>query len=253
MYPRPAGLVTLLTDFGLADPYVGIMKGALLRAASRVQAVDVSHDVPPQDVAAGEFFVGTLVGRFPAGTVHVVVVDPGVGTTRRLLAIAAHECYWLGPDNGVLGPVLDGEVRALDVAHVGLRAESTTFHGRDLLAPVAAWLASGRYGFTALGSRITDAVRSALPPPSGAAACVVHVDRYGNLITDVPAARVAGVQAVRIGGHVAKVVATYGDAAPGALVALVGSFGRLEVAQTCGDAAKATGCGRGAPIELLPA
>lgn len=249
MYPRPAGLVTLLTDFGLADPYVGIMKGALLRAASKLQVLDVSHEVPPQDVGAGEFFVGTLVGRFPAGTVHTVVVDPGVGTSRRLLAIAAHECYWLGPDNGVLGPVLDGEVRALDVAHLGLRAESTTFHGRDLLAPVAAWLASGRYGFSALGPRITDAVLPS-PRPAGAPR-VVHVDRYGNLITDVPAARLPGVHAVRIGGHTARVVSTYGDAAPGALIALVGSFGRLEVAQTCGDAAKATGCGRGEPIELL--
>ncbi len=250
MHPRPSGIVALLTDFGLADPYVGIMKGAVLRASPKVQIVDVTHDVAPQDVEAGAFFVGALVGRFPSGTVHVAVVDPGVGTARRLLAVAAHDAYWLGPDNGVLGAVTAGEVRAIDVVHLGIRPESNTFHGRDILAPVAAWLAAGRYGFASLGPLVADAVRR---PTGGGSARVVHVDRYGNLVTNVPAAALAGVGAVRVGGQVVPLRRTYGDAPPGGLVALVGSYGLLEVAKNGGDAARATGSGRGAPIELVPA
>lgn len=250
MHPRPSGIVALLTDFGVADPYVGIMKGALLRASPKVQIVDVTHEVAPQDVEAGAFFVGALVGRFPAGTVHVAVVDPGVGTARRLLAVAAHDAYWLGPDNGLLGAVAAGEVRTIDVAHLGIRPESDTFHGRDILAPVAAWLAAGRYGFASLGPLVVDPVR--WPAGSGTPR-VVHVDRYGNLVTNVPAAGLGGVSAVRVGGQLAPLLRTYGDAPPGGLVALVGSYGLLEVARNGGDAARATGTARGAPIELVPA
>jgi S-adenosylmethionine hydrolase len=250
MHPRPSGLVTLLTDFGLADPYVGILKGAAFRAATKVAVVSVTHAVPPQDIATGAFFVRTIQGRFPPGTVHVVVVDPGVGTSRRLLAVAAHDDYWIGPDNGVLSAVLGGEVRAIDAAHLGLHATSTTFHGRDLLAPVAAWLATGRYGFASLGPRITDPV----PGPSfDGPPRVVHVDGYGNLITNVPAERLASVQRVVVAGRDVPLVRTYGEAPAGALVALVGSYGLLEVAQNGGNAAMATGSGRGASIELFPA
>lgn len=250
MHPRPSGIVTLLTDFGHVDPYVGIMKGSVLRAASKALVIDVTHDVPPQDIEVGGFFVAALVGRFPAGTVHAVVVDPGVGTARRLLAIASHDAYWLGPDNGVLGAVLDGEVRAVDIDHLGVRPESNTFHGRDVVAPVAAWLATGRYGFASLGPTVTD---PAPAPRTTADPRVVHVDRYGNLVTNVPAARLAGVRAVRIAGQTAPLLRTYADVAAGQLVALVGSYGLLEVAANGGDAARATGCGRGAPIELIRA
>src|SRR5690349_13297728 len=123
MHPRPSGIVTLLTDYGWSDPYVGIVKGALLRASAKLVVVDVTHDV-----AIGAFVAGALIGRFPAGTVHVAVVDPGVGTQRRLLAAAAHGCYWLAPDNGLLSTVLAGgggaDVRAIDDEHLGLVAES---------------------------------------------------------------------------------------------------------------------------------
>lgn len=251
MLPRPTGLVTLLSDFGLADPYVGVMKGALLRASPKLQIVDAAHELPPQDVEAATFFVQALRGRFPAGTVHVAVVDPGVGTSRRLLAVAAHECFWLAPDNGMLSPVLDGEsaidVRALDVAQLGLVAESRTFHGRDLLAPVAGWLASGRYGFTALGPRIADPVRLA----ADAAPRIVHVDRYGNLVSNVSAAAFARARGVRIAGRVVPAHATYGDVRRGELLAYVGSFGLVEVAQNAGSAARSLEVGRGAPIELV--
>lgn len=255
MLPRPSGIVTLLTDFGLADPYVGVMKGALLRASAKLVLVDLGHEVPPQDVVAGAFFAAAAVGRFPTGTVHVAVVDPGVGTDRRLLAAAAHDCYWLAPDNGLLGAVLAGvrepEVRALDVGHLGLVPESRTFHGRDLLAPVAGWLASGRYGFTALGPRIADALPG--EPWAGGPPRVVHVDHYGNLVGNVGAAAAAGVGAVRVGGRLAPLCQTYADVAPGELLAYVGSFGLLEVAQRGGHAARLLGVGRGESMELVPA
>src|SRR5690606_28376134 len=132
-------------------PYVGVLKGAVLRAYPRAVLVDLGHEVPPQDVLAGSFWLAAAIGRFPVGSVHTAVVDPGVGTTRRLLAVAAHDCFWLAPDNGLLAAVLaqapHAEVRALDVEHLQLRDVSRTFHGRDVLAPVAGWLAGGRYGF----------------------------------------------------------------------------------------------------------
>jgi S-adenosylmethionine hydrolase len=251
MQPRPTGLVTLLSDFGLADPYVGVMKGAMLRAAAKVQIVDVAHELPPQDVEAGTFFVQALIGRFPAGTVHVAVVDPGVGTSRRLLAVAAHECFWLAPDNGLLSPVLAGDnavdVRALDAEKLGLRPESRTFHGRDVLAPVAARLASGRFGFEALGARIADPVRVT----ADASPRIVHVDRYGNLVSNVPAAAFARARGVRIAGRVVPAHGTYGEVRSGELLAYVGSFGLVEVAQNAGSAARSLEVGRGAPIELV--
>src|SRR5436190_9747856 len=238
MHPRPSGIVTLLTDYGWSDPYVGIVKGALLRASAKLVVVDVTHDVPPHDIATGAFLAGATIGRFPAGTVHIAVVDPGVGTARRLIAVAAHGCYWLAPDNGLLSHVLAAgtavDVRAIDDEHLGLRAESRTFHGRDLLAPAAAWLAGGRYGFSALGPRIDDPVtlRS-----DGAGLRVVYVDRFGNLVTNVDAHPFADARGVRIAGRTVPVHGTYGDAPPGGLLAYVGSFGLVELGKNGGRAA----------------
>ncbi len=253
MLPRPSGIVTLLTDFGLRDPFVGIVKGAALRAAPKLELVDITHDVPPQDVGTAAFFAWTLLGRFPAGTVHVVVVDPGVGTPRRLLAVAAHECYWLAPDNGVLTPVLGAastiDVRSLDLEHLGVVPESRTFHGRDVLAPVAAWLASGKFGFSALGPRVPDPQLGA--DPFAGSARVVHVDRYGNLVTNVRATAVPAQAALRVGGRVVPRAGTYGDVRAGELLAYAGSHGLLEVAVADGDAARELKLGCGAPVEVV--
>lgn len=253
MHARPSGIVTLLTDFGLADPYVGIMKGALLRAAPKVQVCDLGHELPPQDILTGAFFVAAAIGRFPSGTVHVAVVDPGVGTHRALLAVAAHECYWLAPDNGLLSPLFAGaaalDVRTIDVAHLGIHAESRTFHGRDILAPVAAWLASGRYGFSALGPRRPNPVVE--PSWCDGPPRVLHVDRYGNLITSIRAQAFASARGVLLGGSTALRHDTYGDVQAGELLAYVGSFGLVEVAKNGGHAADALDLGRGAPVELL--
>jgi S-adenosyl-L-methionine hydrolase (adenosine-forming) len=253
VHPRPSGIVTLLTDFGVVDPYVGSMKGALLRVAPKVQLVDIGHDVPAHDVAAGTFFVAATIGRFPTGTVHVAVVDPGVGTSRALLAVANADGYWLAPDNGLLSPLLVGgtalDVRSLDCEHLGVRMESRTFHGRDVLAPVAGWLASGRYGFSALGPRKADPVLDAAW--SDATPRVVYVDRFGNLITSVTAAAFAAARGLRIAGRTVPRHGAYGDVRPGELLALVGSFGLVEVALREGSAARALETGRGAPVALV--
>lgn len=255
MPPRPSGIVTFLTDFGHHDPYVGVMKGALLRVHGKATLVDLGHEVPPQDVVAGSFHLLAAIGHFPVGTVHIAVVDPGVGTARRLLAVLAHDVYWLAPDNGLLGPVLRrdpaAEVRVLEAGHLGLRDVSRTFHGRDVLAPVAGWLANGRFGFTALGPRVHDPVLGDdlfTGPPR-----IVHVDGYGNLISNVPAAAIGPAKAVRIGDHTVPIRGTYGDVAPGEFVAAIGSRDLLEIAQNGGNAAIALGLQRGAPIRLEPA
>jgi S-adenosylmethionine hydrolase len=254
MLPRPSGIVCLLTDYGTADPYVGIVRGMVLRHNPKATLVDLGHEVPPQDVPAGAFWLHGAVGRFPAGTVFVAVVDPGVGTSRRVLAAAAHECFWLAPDNGLLSHVLDAdpaaEVRAVDLDHLNLLQVSRTFHGRDVFAPVAGWLSGGRYGFSALGARIADPQR--LPPLLAGPARVVHVDAFGNLITNVPGPALAGATHAVLGGCEVPFGGTYAEAPAGALLALVGSYGLLEIAVNCGSAAQKLGLGRGAPVELRP-
>ncbi|MCR9248312.1 MAG: SAM-dependent chlorinase/fluorinase [bacterium] len=264
MHPRPSGIVTLLTDFGVKDPYVGIMKGALLQRSPKITIVDLCHAIPPQEVAVGAFGLAAAIGRFPDGTVHVGVVDPGVGTHRRMLAASVHGCYWIGPDNGLLGTVLGptvanatpgspggpvAEVREIDCERLGTAPESRTFHGRDVFGPVAAWLAAGRYGFSALGPRVEDPV---MPTDSGGVGDgrIVYVDGFGNLVTDVAGAAIEGARNVFVGGRVVPIHATYGEVAEGELLALVGSFGLLEIAQNCGNAARTLGVERGATIEL---
>lgn len=253
MLPRPSGIVSLLTDYGTRDPYVGVVRGMVLRQSQKLVLVDLGHEVPPQDVAAGAFWLHSAVGRFPAGTVHVAVVDPGVGTARALLAAAAHECYWLAPDNGILTHVLaadpHAEVRQIDVAHLALPVPSRTFHGRDVFAPVAGWLASGRYGFTALGPRFPSPVR--LPGLGEGPRRIVHQDGFGNLITNVPGAAVSTAIAVRVAGREVALHGTYADVPEGDVLALVGSYGLLEVAVRGGSAAAVLGIGRGATLELV--
>jgi S-adenosylmethionine hydrolase len=251
--PRANGVVTLLTDFGTDDPYVGMMKGMVKRHGLRTEIIDLCHGVAPHDIAAGAFFLAAAVGRFPAGTVHVAVVDPGVGTERRFLAACAAECFWLAPDNGLLDGILarpEVEARAVDVASMNLRPTSSTFHGRDVFAPLAGMLSTGRYSFRALGERIADAVR--LPAHTGGPR-VVCVDRFGSLILDVTADEVArrGVTGVRIGSRAVPLRQTYRSAALGEPLALINSYDLLEVAVCEGRADHYFGIGRDATVDLL--
>ena len=245
-------IVTLLTDFGTADGYVGEMKGVLLAIAPDVTIVDVAHDVVPQDVDGARLALARYWRRFPAGTVHMVVVDPGVGTSRHPIAVTSGTHHLVGPDNGVLSPALF----ALDARTVALPVPpnaSHTFHGRDVFAPAAARLAMGA-PLDTLGDPVHEPVRRRTPEPrrladGSLAGEVIAVDRFGNLLTNL---FVRGAGVVEVGGHRLPCVHTYGDVACGALAALVGSNGFLEIARRDGSAAQALGLARGAVVRWRP-
>jgi S-adenosylmethionine hydrolase len=256
-----AGLVTLTTDFGLRDAYVAEMKGVMLgiarTARESLQLVDVTHDVERHDITEAALALEAAVPFFPAGTVHLAVVDPGVGTARRGVVIAAAGHVFVGPDNGLFTPFLaeDGW-RAYEVADADYRLPivSRTFHGRDLFAPAAAHLAVGVEP-ARLGPPVLDPVR--LPWPevravAGAVAgAVVHTDRFGNLITSIHARSVEpldGDLRIRVGGRDVPLVGTYGELRAGGPGALVGSGGRLEIAVREGSAASVLQARRGTPV-----
>jgi len=266
---RPCGVVSLLTDYGQQDPYVGIVKGVLWRDAPRLRAVvDLSHAVPPGDVALAGFLLERSWASFPAGSVHVAVVDPGVGTARALLLVEARGHVFLAPDNGLLAPLVASEPLAV-VRRVGARAPvrgpSTTFDGRDRFAPLAARLVEGDppAAFGEVLARGAHVAR-ALPEPVRRAdgtfeAEVVHVDHFGNLITNLPLVWLAEARAdwrahwhCRVGRRVLPLVRTYGEARPGAAVALANAYDRLELAVNGGRADEVLGLGRGARVRFEP-
>lgn len=258
---RPSGVVTLTTDFGLVDPYVGVMHGVLLSAGRELRVVDLTHGVEPQDVRAAGFFLAHSWSWFPAGTVHVAVVDPGVGSARRILVARAGGHAFLAPDNGLLGAVLEPDapgvdVRALDVPRFALPEASRTFHGRDVFSPAAARLALGLDPAQA-GPPAGAWERGARPPEprrSGASVEgeVLLVDRFGNLVTSLRPADLEGPPGARwearLAGRRVPLVGTYAEAGRGELLALVDSYGWLEVALREGSAARELGVGPGAPV-----
>lgn len=245
-------LITLFTDFGTADGYVAEMKGVLYELAPNVDVVDLSHDVPPQGVEHARLAVARYWRRFPANTVHLVVVDPGVGSERAALAVASDGRYLVGPDNGVLSPaLLFGDARALRLAVPAHAAP--TFHGRDVFAPAAAALAAGAAIDTVGVPFATPVIRrtpNAVRGPDGALLGeVIAIDRFGNLVTNL----------VTTGDHIVEFArrrlplrVTYRDVAPGTLVAMVGSSGLVEIAVRDGHAAHSLGAEVGAPVTLRP-
>jgi S-adenosylmethionine hydrolase len=243
-------LVTLLTDFGTADGYVGEMKGGLLSALPDATIVDVSHDIPPQDVELARLTLARYWRRFPPGAIHVVVIDPGVGTPRAALAVASEGRILVGPDNGVLSPAL--LMPSVRVVSLAVRAGAApTFHGRDVFVPAAAALARGA-ALESLGEPWPQPVIRRTPEPVREGDGIVRgevisVDRFGNLVTNLVGVR-SGV--VRIGARQVHVRRTYADVPAASLVALVGSSGLLEIAVRDGSAATELGLGRGAPLWL---
>jgi len=263
---RPCGIVTLTTDFGYTDPYVGIMKGVMLSiaaeefAGTRLELVDLTHGIAAQSVDAAAFHLEHAWRRFPRGTVHLAVVDPGVGTDRGVLVCALDGQLLIAPDNGLLSPILGaaGEravCRELDLERHRGPELSRTFHGRDLFAPLAARLACG-LDLDAVGPRVTRWVALERPRPvPGAdgelAGCVQVVDGFGNLITNVAAADLDGPLerwTCELGASRIPLAETYGEGPSGALVALVDSFGYWEVAVCDGDAARRLAAGPGTPV-----
>lgn len=258
---RASGIVTLTTDFGLVDPFAGLMKGVILSRFGAARIVDLTHGIPPQDVAAAAYWLERSYAWFPPGTVHVAVVDPGVGTERVMVAAQAHGHAFVGPDNGLFASIVasdpNGDVRRLDPRALGLGTPSATFHGRDVFAPVAAELASGRLPLASVGAPCALTVGPLVAPArfegAGLVGAVVTVDRFGNLLTNVEAHDLARLAHPVVSlGSVALAVgpagAAYGSVAEGELVALVNAHGTLEVAVRNGNAAARLGVGRGASV-----
>ena len=259
-------IVTLTTDFGLRDGYVAAMKGAMLAVAPDVRAVDVTHEVPAQDVMAAAFVLRQTAPFFPPGTVHLAVVDPGVGTPRRAVAaratIGGTPCRFVGPDNGLLPLLADGppdEAVVLDRPGAWRTpVPSDTFHGRDVFGPVAAALAAGA-ALADVGSPAGDLTPLHWPLPrvdaGGVEGMVLHIDRFGNCVTNIPREAVAGR-----GGAFKAYVGTavlrrhapsYGHVAVGEPLTLFGSSGHLEIAVNRGDAAALLSVVRGASVNLV--
>jgi hypothetical protein len=243
-------IVTLLTDFGTSDGYVAEMKGAILARAGGATLVDVTHEIPPGDVAEAAYVFGRTWRAFAGGTVHLAVVDPGVGSARRALAAEASGHRFVAPDNGLLSSVLrDGKARVVSIPVPA--SASPTFHGRDVFAPAAARLAAGE-PLAALGPSIGDPVL--LPPPrldqlgGDLVGEVVHVDRFGTLVTSLPGAAVAPGGLVHVGAARVPLRTTFADVASGTLVAFTGSGGMVEIALRDGRADAVLGAGRGAEV-----
>lgn len=243
-------IITLTTDFGLKDGNVGVMKGVILSIAPQVQLVDLSHLIQPQDILEAGLVLRRSAIYFPAGTIHVVVVDPGVGTQRRPLAARIGSHIYVGPDNGTITLLAQYALEnnwglqfvQLDRPHAWLEPVSNVFHGRDIFAPVAAHLANGA-SFDELGTTIENPVLLSLPQPmptsTGWVGEVIHIDHFGNISTNIGERHLSSPDVrVRIGGAVLNgLVRTFGDGVPGDLVALFGSTGSLIISEVNGNAA----------------
>jgi S-adenosylmethionine hydrolase len=240
-------VITLLTDFGTADYFVGAVKGAILSVNPQAVIVDITHELPPQDIAVGAFTLLAAYKTFPAGTIHVGVVDPGVGSARRPIIMSANEQYFVGPDNGLFTYIYDREPSPR-VIHVTseryFRASvSTTFHGRDVFAPVAAALSNG-VALGDFGAEIDDAVRL---PSLETPLRIIHIDRFGNCVTNITRAE-KGI--VVNGRTISEFRQFYGEGDDESLFAIWGSAGFLEISVNGGSAAKVLGARVGDKIFL---
>jgi S-adenosyl-L-methionine hydrolase (adenosine-forming) len=265
-FEQASGVITLTTDFGLSDPFVGVMKGAILCRYPEAKIVDLTHDILVHWPAEAGFWLQRSFEYFPRGTVHVAVVDPGVGTARELLAVQIKGHLMLAPDNGLLANIVEANSGAIVLriaptvlAALALGRVSATFHGRDIFAPLAAELAAGRLQPGTLGPVTDDIVPSWLEPVhverNALSGVVATVDHFGNLLTNIEGQQLAGFVEPHVyaGNQVLPLRRTYGDAKPGEYLALINSFGVLELACAEGHAAERMGLSRGAPVVVRDA
>jgi S-adenosylmethionine hydrolase len=257
-------IVALLSDFGTRDHYVGSMKGVVLSVCPAATLVDLTHDIPPQDILSGALTLRDAYRAFPAGTVFLTVVDPGVGSARRAIAADAGGYRFTGPDNGVLWLALEdaGTPRIVELRERKFARSqvSRTFEGRDRFAPAAGWLARGM-DVAAFGPVVSDPTRLVVPQPlvghDTIDGEVLSVDRFGNLITNISASILQGFPTTRVGVSIGGrtidgIVGTYADADAHTPCALIGSNGYLEIAVNGGSAASVLHVGRGAKVALTP-
>ena len=263
-----APIITLLTDFGTKDHFVAAMKGVILSIAPQAQIVDITHDIPPHDILEAGFVLRCCYSNFPSRTIHMVVVDPTVGSARKPIIVATDNYYYVAPDNGVLSFIYDVDpvstVVEIGAEHLMLPEVSKTFHGRDIFAPAAAWLARGT-DMLNFGDPITDYAQIPLPKAKlvGEAlmkGTVIHVDRFGNLITNISREDLEAARQ-KVPGNAFKVVIAkqeivglkeyYSEAQKGEVIALFGSSNLLEISQNQGSAARTLGVNRGAETGIL--
>ena len=256
-------IITLTTDFGTSDHLVGAMKGVILNINPAARIVDINHSVVPFDILDGALSLANAYKYYPSRTIHIIVVDPGVGTARRPIMVSGEKQFFIAPDNGVLSMVYEREsctVRHITAEHYFLNPVSPTFHGRDIFAPTAAWL-SKTFQTDAFGEVVTDHVRFTLPKAKGNGTAVkgvvLRVDAFGNLMTnltaeDIPIGALEGgpVKLAVNGKQVLKFAQTFASGDPGEPIAVLGSAGYVEIAVNRGNAARALGVNRGAEVTL---
>ena len=242
-------MITLLTDFGTADYFVGAVKGAILSVNPAAVIVDITHEIPPQDIAAGAFTLLAAYKTFPAGTIHVAVVDPGVGSTRRPIIVSVNEQFFVGPDNGLFSYIYDREPSHKTFHVTADRffrpSVSSTFHGRDIFAPVAAALSNGVVP-EEFGPEINDQVRL---PSLETPLRIIHIDRFGNCVTNITR-DLSPREIVVKGRTISEFRQFYGDGDDQSLFAIWGSAGFLEISVNGGSAAKVLGAKRGDEVSL---
>jgi S-adenosylmethionine hydrolase len=252
--------ITLLTDFGLQDHFVAAMKGVMLGVNPDLRFVDISHLVPPHDIFAGAFTLNQACFCFPPGTVHLVVVDPGVGTARKAMALSAGGHFFVAPDNGLLTNVMESQESwsawEITADHYYLKPLSATFHGRDVFAPIAAWISRG-IPLQQLGPVLQNPVRLKIPPLKKVQdaliqGCVLSIDRFGNLITNLRPQDVPHFVKILAGKReITAIHETYGEGKEGEIFIVPGSTGYLEIALKDGSASSLLNLKSGAPIGVI--
>jgi S-adenosylmethionine hydrolase len=257
-----SGIISLTTDFGLQDPFVGVMKGVILRHAPASRIVDLTHGIHPHWPVEAGFWLHRSYQYFPKGTVHVAVVDPGVGTDRHIIAVAAGGHFFCAPDNGLLTPILGlpgARIFRLSdswLAQQNWPATGNTFQGRDIFAPLAAELSSGQLGIDEIGPETSEYSLgpTELPELSNGIAhgSIITIDHFGNLITNLDQSLIQQLHApvVSAGGRTFQLARTYGSASPGDYLAILNSFNVLEISRVQGNAAESLGLGRGSPVTV---
>lgn len=262
----PCGVVTLTTDFGHKGPFTATMKGVLLSRFPEVRIVDLTHEIVVHYPAEAGFWLERSYQYFPKGSVHLAVVDPGVGTERDILGVEHDGHAFIAPDNGLLTPLVENSesrtvhrLASATLAALGIRQVSATFHGRDIFAPIAAELAAGRLAVGGMGPPARELIPSWVEAPQAGRGhvdgVVITIDNFGNLITNIDAALLGPFSQphVTVGGRAVPFRRTYGDMAPGDYLALINSFDVLEIARAEQSATQGLGVERGAPVRVAEA
>ena len=261
--PSPSGIITLMSDFGSQDYYVSAMKAVILGISPDVRLVDISHDLPPQDIMAGAWVLKNTAFLYPPGTIHLAVIDPGVGSSRRPVLVQVRDQLFVGPNNGLFSLVVESqEHRVFELSNKRFWRDtvSPTFHGRDIFAPVAAWLSIGEVP-QQFGSELRELTTYRWAKPiadeEGVQGWVMHIDRYGNLITNIPESYIRKYEQqstfkIYVGNTILKHISvSFSEVTDGEAVALIGSSGMLEIAINKGNAERMLGVEKGAPVSLV--